>query len=205
MIVIEVEKKIRTYEGHRLLKIDTAIKPNSITCITGSSGAGKTTLLKIIAGLTTPEKGKITVNDEVWFNTVSHINLSPQTRRTGFVFQGYALFPNMTVKQHLQYACNDNDWINELLNFAKLETLEQHKPEYLSGGQQQRLAIIRALAIRPKLMLMDEPFSALDMAMRQIMIPQLKQLLQKFDTTCLIVTHNPYELEEIADNTLHIQ
>jgi len=205
MIIIDIEKKIRTYEGYRLLQINTAIKLNSINCITGSSGAGKTTLLKIIAGLTTPEKGKIVVNDGVWLDTGSRINLSPQKRRAGFVFQEYALFPNMTVRQHLHYACADDDWINELLHFAKLETLEQHKPEYLSGGQQQRLAIIRALAIKPKLMLMDEPFSALDMDIRQAMIPELKQLLQKFDITSLIVTHNPQELEGIADNTIHIQ
>ena len=205
MITIDIEKKIRTYEGYRVLHLDTTIASNIITCVTGSSGAGKTTLLKIIAGLTTPEKGKIVVNDEVWLNICSRVNLSPQKRKTGFVFQDYALFPNMTVKQHLQYVCNDNDWITELLHFAKLETLEQHKPEYLSGGQQQRLAIIRALAIKPELILMDEPFSALDMDMRQSMIPRLKQLLKKFDTTCLIVTHNPHELEGIADNTIHIQ
>jgi len=111
----------------------------------------------------------------------------------------------MTVKQHLEYATADDEWINELLHFAKLETLIRHKPEYLSGGQQQRLAIIRALAIKPGVMLMDEPFSALDVDMRKEMIPRLKSILQKINATCLIVTHNPQELDEIADNTIDIK
>lgn len=111
----------------------------------------------------------------------------------------------MTVKEHLEYTTNDQDWISELLHFAKLETLTQHKPEYLSGGQQQRLSIIRALAIKPKVLLMDEPFSALDVEMRQLMIPQLKTLIDKIEATCLIVTHNPQELDEIADNSICIK
>jgi molybdate transport system ATP-binding protein len=205
MILIDIEKKMRAYEGHRLLQVKAEIAQNSITRITGPSGSGKTTLLKIIAGLTHPEKGKILANGITWVDTDTKMNLSPQKRKCGFVFQGYALFPNMTVKEHLEYATSDQDWINELLHFARLETLTRHKPEYLSGGQQQRLAIIRALAIKPKVLLMDEPFSALDMDMRQLMIPQLKALIGKIAATCLIVTHNPQELREIADNSIYIE
>jgi len=202
MIVVDIEKKMRTYEGHRLLTVNTQIVQNTIVSITGPSGSGKTTLLKTIAGLTHPEKGKIIVNDTIWLDTEQKLNLSPQKRKTGFVFQDYALFPNMTLKQHLEYATNDTIWIEELLHFAKLETLTQHKPAYLSGGQQQRLAILRALAIKPGVLLMDEPFSALDVEMRLILIQQLKILFKKVDTTCLIVTHNPQELAGIADSTL---
>ncbi len=204
MIAIDIEKKMRTYDGYRLLKVNATISRNSIVKVTGPSGAGKTTLLKVIAGLARPEKGKVVVNDTVWCDTNAGISLSPQKRQTGFVFQDYALFPNMTIKQHLQYATNDADWINELLHFAKLETLADHKPLYLSGGQQQRLGIIRAMAIKPQVMLMDEPFSALDQEMRQGMIVQLKVLLQKMDTTCLIVSHTPLELDGIADSTISI-
>jgi len=204
MITINIEKRMRTYEGYRLLKVDAAIARNSVVKVTGPSGSGKTTLLKVIAGLIVPEKGKIVVNDMVWFDVESGISLSPQKRRTGFVFQDYALFPNMTIKQHLQYATGDADWIDELLHFAKLETLADHKPLYLSGGQQQRLGIIRAMAMKPQLMLMDEPFSALDQEMRQGMIGQIKTLLQKMNTTCLIVTHNPFELDGTADSQINI-
>jgi molybdate transport system ATP-binding protein len=204
MIVIDIEKKMRTYDGYHQLKVNATIAQNSVVKITGPSGSGKTTLLKIIAGLSHPEKGKIVVNDVTWLNTDNKISLSPQKRQTGFVFQDYALFPNMSIKEHLEYATNDVDWINELLHFAKLETLAQHKPLYLSGGQQQRLGIIRALAIKPKLLLMDEPFSALDQDMRQGMIEALKPLLQRLDTTCFIVTHNPLELGDIADSSVSI-
>ncbi len=205
MIVIDIEKKMRAYEGHRLLQVKAEVTPNGITRITGPSGSGKTTLLKIIAGLTHPEKGKILVNSDTWLDTNTKINLPPQKRKCGFVFQSYALFPNMTVKQHLEYATSDQDWISELLHFARLETLTKHKPEYLSGGQQQRLGIIRALAAKPKILLMDEPFSALDTDMRQLMIPQLKTLISKIEATCFIVTHNPQELDEIADNSISIK
>lgn len=202
MIAIDIEKKMRTYQGHTILKVNTQITANAITKIYGPSGCGKTTLLKIIAGLIIPEKGKITVNNQLWQDTETRFSLSPQQRKVGFVFQNYALFPNMTVLQHLQYASNDAAWINRLLNFGRLETLANHKPEYLSGGQQQRLAILRALAIKPKVLLMDEPFSALDPDMRGILIVELKALIAELGSTCLIVSHNPEEVDTIADSEL---
>jgi molybdate transport system ATP-binding protein len=195
MIVIDIEKKMRTYQGHTVLRVNTQFTANAITKIYGPSGSGKTTLLKIIAGLAIPEKGKITVNGELWQDSATKFSLSPQKRMVGFVFQDYALFPNMTVMQHLQYASDDEAWINRLLRFGRLETLLQHKPEHLSGGQQQRLAILRALAIKPKLLLMDEPFSALDPEMRLVIIDELKVLISELDSTCLIVSHNPDEID----------
>ncbi len=122
----------------------------------------------------------------------------------GFVFQDYALFPNMTVQQHLEYATNDLAWIEKLLSIGKLETFANHKPEYLSGGQQQRLAILRALAIKPKLLLMDEPFSALDPEMKSVLIKELKVIFGEMGATVLIVTHNPKELDGLADQELII-
>ena len=122
----------------------------------------------------------------------------------GFVFQNYALFPNMTVREHLEYATKDVEWIDRLLTIGKLETLSTHKPEHLSGGQQQRLAILRALAIKPKLLLMDEPFSALDHEMKMVLISELKILFEELGLTVLIVTHNPQELEGLCDGELEI-
>ena len=110
----------------------------------------------------------------------------------------------MTVQQHLEYATDDQEWIKRLLQIGKLETLTNHKPEYLSGGQQQRLAILRALAIKPKLLLMDEPFSALDPEMKSALTSKLKLLFDELGTTVLIVTHNPQELEGIAKQELII-
>jgi molybdate transport system ATP-binding protein len=205
MISIDIEKKLKVYQGQQVLKIAKQFADGSITKIYGPSGVGKTTFLKVIAGFIRPEKGKI-INDSIsWLDTSSKINLPPQKRRVGFVFQDYALFPNMTVQQHLEYATKDTEWINRLLAIGKLETLTTHKPEYLSGGQQQRLAILRALAIKPKLLLMDEPFSALDPEMKLALINDLKILFEELGTTALIVTHNPQELEGLATSELKIE
>jgi molybdate transport system ATP-binding protein len=204
MITIDIEKNMRTYQGHTILKVNTQIAPNSITKIHGPSGSGKSTLLKIIAGLVIPEKGKITVNNQLWQDTQTRYTLPPQQRRVGFVFQNYALFPNMTVLQHLQYASTNQAWINRLLNFGRLETLQKHKPEYLSGGQQQRLALLRALSTKPQLLLMDEPFSALDADMRGLIITELKDMITELGCTTLIVSHNPNEVDAIADAELRV-
>ncbi|MDB5145598.1 MAG: ATP-binding cassette protein [Mucilaginibacter sp.] len=205
MISVDIEKKLKAYRGQQVLKIAAQFPKGSITKIYGPSGAGKTTFLKIIAGLIDPEKGKITVDDILWLDTAANFSLSPQKRKVGFVFQNYALFPNMTVRQHLEYATDDLQWIERLLTIGKLETFATHKPEYLSGGQQQRLSILRAMAIKPKLLLMDEPFSALDPKMKSELIPELKFLWDELGTTTLIVSHNPQELEGLAELELYVE
>jgi molybdate transport system ATP-binding protein len=204
MISIDIEKKLKAYQGQQVLKIAGEFATGSITKIYGPSGVGKTTFLKIIAGFVQPEKGNIVVDDNIWLGTSSKISLPPQKRMAGFVFQDYALFPNMTVLQHLQYATKDAAWTDRLLAIGKLETLTSHKPEYLSGGQQQRLAILRALATKPKLLLMDEPFSALDPKMKAGLIGELQLLFKELGTTVFIVSHNPQELEGLAENALMI-
>lgn len=205
MIDVAIEKSLKVYQGKQVLEVSHQFAPGSITKVYGPSGAGKTTLLKIIAGLIKPEKGRIIVDGKVWLDTDIGFSLSPQKRMPGFVFQDYALFANMTVLQHLEYVTNDLAWINRLLQLGKLDTLTDHKPVHLSGGQQQRLAILRALAIKPKLMLMDEPFSALDPDMKAELITGLKALFAELHPTVLIVSHNPYELEGMVDSELCIR
>ena len=204
MTVIDIEKKMRTYQGPQILRVDSWIAAHTITKRSGPSGSGKTTLLKAIAGLVTPEKGRISFEGKLWLDTKQNFNMPPQKRKVGFVFQNYALFPHMTVLQHMEYATTDRDWINRLLHFAKLDTLVTHRPEYLSGGQQQRLAIIRALATKPELLLMDEPFSALDYDMRRDTVNQLVYIINEIGATCIIVSHNPNEIDHIATNYLKI-
>ncbi|MBD1393779.1 ATP-binding cassette domain-containing protein [Mucilaginibacter glaciei] len=203
MITVNIQKKLKAYNGVQLLHLQKAFVPGSITRITGPSGAGKTTFLKMIAGLIKPDSGIIKAY-EVWFDADKKINLPPQQRKTGFVFQDYALFPNMTVKQHLEYATDDAAWIERLLAIGGLDTFTAHKPEYLSGGQQQRLAILRALAIKPRLLLMDEPFSALDIKMKGGLLTDLQKLFKELQATVIIVSHNPQELDGIADDELVI-
>jgi molybdate transport system ATP-binding protein len=202
MISIAIEKKLKAYHGQQILQVNRQFASGSITKIYGPSGTGKTTFLKTIAGLITPEAGTIVANGITWFDSDARINLPAQKRNTGFVFQQYALFPNMTVRQHLQYATTDELWIKKLLLLGKLDTFALHKPEYLSGGQQQRLAILRALATKPKLLLMDEPFSALDPKMKTELIAELKVVLKELGTTTLIVSHNPQELEGLTDEEM---
>ncbi|MDP9079812.1 MAG: ATP-binding cassette domain-containing protein [Bacteroidota bacterium] len=205
MISIDIEKKLKAYKGQQVLRVREQFPTGSITKIYGPSGAGKTTLLKTIAGFNNPEKGKIAVDGITWFDADAKINLPPQKRMAGFVFQDYALFPNMNVLQHLEYATQDRVWINRLLAIGKLEPFADHKPEYLSGGQQQRLAILRALATKPKLLLMDEPFSALDPEIKSTLIAELRGIFEELKTTVLIVTHNPQELDGITDRELKIK
>ncbi|SDQ01439.1 molybdate transport system ATP-binding protein [Mucilaginibacter sp. OK268] len=202
MINIMIEKRLKAYHGQQVLRVNRQFATGSITKIYGPSGSGKTTFLKIIAGLITPEKGIIRVDAVSWFNAGAKINVPAQKRNTGFVFQQYALFPNMTVRQHLEYATTNEAWIKKLLLLGKLDTLQEHKPDYLSGGQQQRLAILRTLATKPQILLMDEPFSALDAKMKTELITELKVLLKEQGTTTLIVSHNPHELDGWADGEL---
>jgi molybdate transport system ATP-binding protein len=204
MIQIDVKKRVKTYKGADLIEISTSFQSKQITQVTGPSGAGKTTLLKIIAGLISPEEGKINVNGEVWLDTGKNINLDTQKRGVGFVFQDYALFPNMTVLKHLQYGSNDMQYIDRLISLGKLDGFRDHKPVHLSGGQQQRLAILRALVTKPQLLLMDEPFSALDSALKKEVMADLKELFAELGITCLLVTHHPQEADGFADFSFEV-
>ncbi|RDC62320.1 ATP-binding cassette domain-containing protein [Adhaeribacter pallidiroseus] len=205
MIQVEVTKQIKTYNGQQQLQIKTSFAPQATTQIFGPSGAGKTTFLKILAGLVQPEQGLICVHQQIWLDTHSNICLPPQKRKVGFVFQDYALFPHLTVEQHLLYGTTDQDYVQHLLEIGQMTSFRRHKPRHLSGGQQQRLALLRALSTKPHLLLMDEPFSALDNTLKQSIITDLKPLLVELKTTCLIVTHYPAESADLAEHTFELQ
>ena len=200
MIDIDITKHVKTYGGFYPLTVKTQFASRRITQITGPSGAGKTTLLKMLAGLIRPEQGRIRVDEQLWLDTNAGVWTDPQKRGVGFVFQDYALFPHMTVKKHLLYGTRDEAYIAQLLQLGRLETYHRHKPRQLSGGQQQRLAILRALSTKPAILLMDEPFTALDNTLKAAVITDLKQLLTAMGTTCLVVTHQPFAAGEFAED-----
>jgi molybdate transport system ATP-binding protein len=200
MIEIDIRKKIRIYDGSESLSVKTSFASQSITTIHGPSGAGKTTFLKILAGLVKPDEGTITIDGETWLDMSKGYSLSPQQRKVGFVFQDYALFPTMNVKQQLQFGCEDEIYVERLITIGKLGSFLKHRPRQLSGGQQQRLAILRALSIKPKLLLMDEPFSALDQVLKKSLMIDLKQLILEQEMTCLVVTHYPFETQDFSTN-----
>jgi molybdate transport system ATP-binding protein len=205
MITVRITKKIKTYKGNSKLVVNAVFPPGTVTKVYGPSGAGKTTFLRIIAGLVTPEEGMIKAGEEFWLDTTTRINWKPQQRKTGFVFQDFALFPNMTVMEHLQYATDDHVLISRLLQIGKMEAFVKHRPRHLSGGQQQRLAILRALALRPLLLLLDEAFSALDDELQETLIADVKVLLQEFGTTTIIVSHHAQETASFASRELKIE
>jgi len=199
MIKIDVVKKIGNFD----FKVNTTLQLNSTTQITGPSGIGKTTLLKILAGFIQPDLGTILVNSDVWFDKEKKISKKVQERQIGFVFQDYALFPNLTVKEHLKYGTSDLKYVDDLLELGEMTHFENRLPKQLSGGQQQRLAMLRALSTRPKLLLLDEPFAALDTELKKRFITKLKHLFVEQKTTIIIVSHQENELGD--DNALEFK
>lgn len=207
MIHISIRKRLTMAEGTGDLAVNTKIDAGEFMVISGKSGAGKTSLLRIIAGFMKPESGFIKTGEEVWLDIKNKINLPVQKRNIGFVFQDLALFPNMTVKENLQYAAGkkvDTQFLDQLLEMVGLTSLADRKPAELSGGQQQRVAITRALARKPKLLLLDEPFAALDNEMRRYLREELLTLHRKFGLTTLLVTHDLADIYYLADKVLVI-
>ena len=204
MIKIDIKLPINTAKGKKQLELNTCLKANEITAIFGESGAGKTTLLKIIAGLIKPEFGRIEVGDELWFDTQKNVNLAIQKRKIGFVFQDYALFPNMSVKENISYAATSKQKAEELLSLMNLENLAKIYPKNLSGGQAQRVALARALAREPQILLLDEPLSALDFKMRSFLQDELVKILQHFKITTLLVSHDLAEIYKLSHRFLEL-
>jgi len=201
MIKIDIENKIKTFFGFKTLKIQLDLEQGSVLLVKGPSGSGKTSFLKSLAGISSPNAGRIQKGEEVWYDQRKGINLPIQKRKLGFVFQSLALFPHMNVMEHLQYSTKDLFWIEELIDFAQLGPFLKHKPMQLSGGQQQRLAIIRALSIKPELLLLDEPFSSLDLELRNSLIQGLKKMIQSLNSTTILVDHFPIDEDWSNPNT----
>ena len=201
LIDLHLQKDIHTITGKLTLDIKLSIPEFGFITLFGKSGVGKTTILRMIAGLTTPDSGYITIGKNSWFNKKNKLNLKTQKRNIGFVFQDYALFPNMTVEQHLFYAQTnkDSDHVNDLLNIFDLKGLRNRKPDFLSGGQKQRVAVARALARKPKILLLDEPLSALDSESRVTLQKEIMQAHKSFNATTILVSHDVDEITRLSD------
>lgn len=196
-----------SYQGTEVLhKLSFNLAAGEILCLLGPSGCGKTTALKTLAGLVTPDHGEI----ELYGNTVfsdTGINLAAQSRSIGFIFQDYALFPHLTIAQNIAYGLtklskqDKLQRIEETLNLVELSGLQERYPHELSGGQQQRVAVARALAPKPQLLLMDEPFSNIDGQVKRRMMADLRKLLKAHNISCIFVTHAKEEAFAFADKT----
>ncbi len=179
--------------------------PGELLALVGPSGSGKSTLLRCIAGLYTSPKGRVAMNNEAWFDSTSQINLTPQQRSTGFVFQHYALFPHMSALANIEAAMGHRANADraararEFLSLVNLNELGHRRPAELSGGQQQRVAVARALARDPAVLLLDEPFSAVDRATRQKLYVELAKLRGQLQMPMILVTHDLHEAALLAD------
>ncbi len=208
MIQISLQKKLGAANGEMQLDVDLEIEQGALITLYGNSGAGKTSILRMIAGLMQPDKGSIIINEKCWLDTANGTSLKPQQRKTGFVFQEYALFPNMTVKENLMYALEkgqNNAIINELISIVELEDLQYRRPEELSGGQKQRVALARALVRKPEILMLDEPLSALDIKMRSVLQDYILKVHKEFNLTTILVSHDIGEVIKMSDKILVIE
>ncbi|MEQ1647516.1 MAG: ABC transporter ATP-binding protein [Hyphomicrobiaceae bacterium] len=189
------------------LNVSMSCGAGELLAIVGPSGAGKTTVLRALAGLVQSAAGRIVVGDAVWFDAAARINLSPQQRRSGFVFQDFALFPHLTARDNVAIAVGGEMsrarvLAERLLARVNLKGLEDRRPQQLSGGQQQRVAIARALARDPAVLLLDEPFSAVDQMTRERLKRELVVLRRSLNIPIVLVTHDIDEAQALADRMM---
>ena len=208
MINISLFKKLQSVSGEMLLDVNFTIEKQKLVTLYGKSGAGKTSILKMIAGIFLPDDGIIKVGDEEWFNKQKGVNLKPQRRNLGYLFQEYSLFPNMTVGENLKFALKkgqDKEIVKDLIEIVDLGDLQFRKPDTLSGGQKQRVALARALVQKPKILLLDEPLSALDQEMRAKLQQYIIQVHQEFKLTTILISHDVSEIIKMSDYLIEIE
>ncbi|MCK4737664.1 MAG: ATP-binding cassette domain-containing protein [Sulfurimonas sp.] len=202
MINININKKLHGVQEDMQLDVILEIDKGDFVVLSGKSGSGKTTLLRILAGLET-SNGIIHVDNEIWQDV--HKCKPIQKREIGFVFQDYALFDNMSVLQNLLYVKKELKLAEHLLDITELSELKNRSPKTLSGGQKQRVALCRAMMKRPKVLLLDEPLSALDPNMRGKLQNEILALHKEFGTTTIMVSHDPSEIYKLASRIIVLE
>jgi molybdate transport system ATP-binding protein len=181
----------------RAFRLELALEVERTLALVGPSGAGKTSVLRVIAGLARPERGRVAYGDEVWLDTDRKVLKQPDERRVGLVFQQYALFPHLTVRENVAYAGRAR--VDELLERFHVAALANARPAELSGGEQQRVALARALAREPDVLLLDEPLSALDAHTKSAVRLELSELLRDLGLPVILVTHDFEDAAALAD------
>lgn len=199
---IDVKHRIFTSDGYKTLSIKEEINEKYIVEVVGQSGIGKTTFFRILSGLLVPDYGVISIGNKVILDTKNEINIPPQRREIALMFQDYALFPNMSVEENIQFAQKKKNIlrINELLNVFDLELFKDKKIQKLSGGQQQRVALARTLAQEAGIILLDEPFSAVDKEMRKKMQTEILKYQQEKEAIVFFISHQQDENSNFIAN-----
>jgi len=193
---VDIIKRLPEFD----LEISFTCKKGQLSVFVGPSGAGKTTLIRIIAGLERPDQGRIAYDGEIWVDTEQGIFLTPQRRRLGYVFQEYTLFPHLNVYKNVAFAAQDEEEIERLLRQFGIRHLKDSMPDKISGGERQRCAICQNLARRPRVLLLDEPFSALDFPIRKKLRQELKTLKKGLSFPTVYVTHDLTEALFLGDH-----
>lgn len=194
---VNIEKRLGSFH----LKVETEVE-TEVLALLGASGCGKSMTLKSIAGIERPDKGRILLDDRVLFDSEKKINISPQKRKIGYLFQQYALFPNMTVEQNIAcgiYRRKHSSTVGEMIEKMHLNGMEKKYPRQLSGGQQQRAALARILISEPDVLLLDEPFSALDSHLRYQMEQEVRDIIREFGKPVILVSHDRDEVFRLSD------
>jgi molybdate transport system ATP-binding protein len=207
MINFSLQKMLHAGDGEMRLDVNCEIENGAFISLYGPSGAGKTSLIRMLAGFMKPDSGFIKVEDKIWFDSENKIDIAPQHRLAGFVFQDYALFPNMNVEENISFALSKNEskkMVNDLMEVTGLTGLRDKKIQLLSGGQQQRVALARALVRKPQLLLLDEPLSAIDIEMRSKLQETLMAIHSVYKITSIIVSHDINEIVKLTSKTIHL-
>lgn len=202
MLQVQIKKKL--HDGKRDFHLDISFRSGTeFTVLYGPSGAGKSLTLHCMAGLIAPDSGFISWSDKVFYHSEKKINIRASKRNTGYLTQGYALFPHMTVRSNVEFSLRSfpfgslteeqSQYVNRILDIFEIRSLEKTYPSYLSGGQKQRVALARALAHKPDILLLDEPFSALHPELRLKMRKELKETQRKFSIPIVLITHDEKE------------
>jgi molybdate transport system ATP-binding protein len=212
-IKIDIRKTLRS--GQREFRLDARLESDSRRIVIyGASGAGKSQLLKAVAGLMTPDEGRIEVDGRCLFDRSGGIDVAPQQRQVAYLFQDYALFPHLNVRQNIAFGLRrgwfnpapriDDEAVRYWLAAFELEAVAHQHPHQLSGGQRQRVALARALAAHPRALLLDEPFAALDPALRTRMRGELDALQRRLDIPMMLITHDPDDVRAFGDHVLRM-
>lgn len=214
LLDLNIQKTLRA--GKRSFTLNVQLQSNSQRIVIyGASGAGKSLTLKAIAGLLKPEQGYIRFNGHTFFDPEQKINLPPQARRMGYLFQDYALFPHLNVRQNIAFGltqrwCNPSrrrrhEAVEYWLNLFGLHSLAHQMPDDISGGQRQRTALARAIVAQPQALLLDEPFAALDPDLRVMMRRELSDLQQRLQIPTIIITHDEKDVEVFGDHVFELR